>query len=100
MSKLKYLLQSKYFIIRSIMSSSFAIIMFSLITNFFAFHKQILNGDMKFYLNVNVLSISTKIISFIVFSLPSLFITNYLKKLEKIDITQDVNIFLFNKEKI
>jgi len=98
MSKCKFLFKGKYFIIRSIFSSSFAIILFSLVTNFFAFYKQIINGGMSFYVNLNIISISAKILSLVVFAYPAFLLCNYLKKTEDMDITQNTNIFLFNKE--
>lgn len=98
LSKWKFLVKGKYFIIRSICSSSFAIILFSLITNLVAFHSEIFSGHIDFYLKLNLISISAKIISLIIFSIPALFLTYFLKKSEKIDITYDANIFSFNKE--
>ncbi len=97
LSKWKFLLHGKYFILRSILSSSFSMILFTLVTNFFAFNHRILNGDFIFYLTVNTVSISAKIISLIVFAYPALLLCNYLKKTEKLDIMHDTNIFLFNK---
>lgn len=97
LSKWKFLLHSKYFILRSICSSSFAIILFSLVTNFFAFHKQIITGGIGFYWKVNLISICTKILSLIVFSGPASLLTYYLKSAEKIDITYNINIFKFNR---
>jgi uncharacterized PurR-regulated membrane protein YhhQ (DUF165 family) len=97
MSKWKFLLNGKYFILRSILSSSFSMILFTLVTNFFAFHHKILNGDFNFYLNVNIVSISAKILSLIAFAYPALLLSKYLKKKEQIDIMHNTNIFLFNK---
>jgi uncharacterized PurR-regulated membrane protein YhhQ (DUF165 family) len=70
LSKWKFLLKGKYFILRSIGSSAFAIVLFSFITNLFAFHQQIFAGDIKFYININVVSITAKIVSLSVFSIP------------------------------
>lgn len=98
LSKWKFLLKGKYFILRSIGSSAFAIILFSLITNLFAFHQQILAGDMKFYLDINIVSITAKIASLIIFSVPAMLLAQYLKKSEQLNITYNTNIFLFNKE--
>ena len=98
MSKLKFLLKSKYFIVRSLISSSSAIIMFSIVTNFFAFYKQILSSGFIFYLELNTVSILVKITTLTIFSIPSWLIINFLKKSEHIDIIQDINLFLFNKK--
>jgi uncharacterized PurR-regulated membrane protein YhhQ (DUF165 family) len=98
LSKWKFLCKGKYFIFRSIGSSSFAIILFSFITNLFAFHKQIFTGDIKFYLKITLISIISKIISLVIFSVPAMFLIRYLKKSERLDITYNTNIFLFNKE--
>jgi uncharacterized PurR-regulated membrane protein YhhQ (DUF165 family) len=97
LSKWKFLYRGKYFIFRSIGSSSFAIILFSFITNLFAFRQQIFNGDIKFYLNITFISITAKIISLVIFSVPAMFLIEYLKKSEQLDITYNTNIFLFNK---
>jgi uncharacterized PurR-regulated membrane protein YhhQ (DUF165 family) len=98
LSKWKFLLKGKYFIFRTITASSFAIILFSLVTNLFAFHKQIFAGDIQFYLTVNIVSISAKIISLVIFSVPAMLLVQYLKKSEQLDITHNTNVFMFNTE--
>ena len=98
LSKLKFLFNGKYFILRSIGSSSTTIILFSTITCCFAFFDEILKGNYKFYLTVTIVSITAKIISLIIFAIPASIICKYLKKTENIDITRNSNIFLFNKD--
>ena len=97
LSKLKFLLKGKHFILRSIGSSSLSIIMFSTVTCFFAFSHDILKGNYEFYATVTLVSISAKIISLIVFATPAALLCNYLKKTEKLDITYNSNLFLFNE---
>ena len=88
----------KYFILRSIGSSAFAIILFSLITNLFAFHQRIFAGDINFYIDINIVSITAKMVSLIIFSVPAMLLAQFLKKSEQLDITYNTNIFLYNKE--
>lgn len=98
LSKWKFLLKGKYFILRSIGSSAFAIILFSLITNLFAFHQRIFAGDINFYIDINIVSITAKMVSLIIFSVPAMLLAQFLKKSEQLDITYNTNIFLYNKE--
>lgn len=95
LSKMKFLLKGKYFIIRSVLSSSFAIILFSFVTNFVAFYQQIIETNFRFYWEVNIISISAKIISLVICSYPALIISQYLKKVENLDVTYNINIFSF-----
>ena len=98
LSKWKFLLHGKYFILRSILSSSVAITLFSIVTNFFAYYGRIINGETKFYLNVVVISLSAKIVSLIICSFPAFLLSKFLKKAENIDIMHNTNIILFNKD--
>ena len=89
----------KYFIVRSILSSSISMILFSLVTNFFAFYQQIFSGDFEFYIKVNVISLSAKLLSLLICAYPAMLLCKFLKKSENLDITINTNIFLFNKVK-
>ena len=99
LSKWKFLLNGKYFIVRSILSSSISMILFSLVTNFFAFYQQIFSGDFEFYIKVNVISLSAKLLSLLICAYPAMILCKFLKKSENLDITINTNIFLFNKVK-
>ena len=98
LTKLKFLFNGRYFILRSIGSSSLAIIMFTLVTNLVAFHKEIFKFGVGFYIELNEVSLIAKILSLILFSFPALLLCKWLKKQENIDTLQDINIWMFTKK--
>lgn len=98
LSKWKFLLKGKFFILRSLGASSFAIILFSLITNLFAFHQQILNNGLKFYIDINIISIAAKILCLAIFSIPAMMLAKFLIKVEQLEITFNPNLFFSRKE--
>ena len=57
-----------------------------------------LSSSIRLGIDINIVSITAKIASLIIFSVPAMLLAQYLKKSEQLDITYNTNIFLFNKE--
>lgn len=84
MTKFKFLFKGKYFLLRSVCSSSFAIVLFSFVTNLFAFYQQIKGGHLSFYFSITTVSIIAKILSLLIFAYPAFLLCRYLKNLNSL----------------
>lgn len=86
LSKWKILTRGKYFWMRSVMSSFIAAIMYSLISNLFAFGFFLHQNQVLYFLKLVTISVFSKLLTLIILAYPSTVLCHFLKRKENIDV--------------
>jgi uncharacterized PurR-regulated membrane protein YhhQ (DUF165 family) len=91
LSKWKILTHGKYFWMRSIASSFFVAIIYSFMSNLFAFGLFINSSQILYFLKLMLVSLSAKLLTLIIFAYPSTLLCAFLKWKEGVDV-YDYNV--------
>lgn len=86
LSKWKILLHGKYFWLRSVCTSFFAALFYSVISNLFSFGFFMGISKIAYFIELVLVSVSAKLITLIFFAYPASFVCAFLKKKENIDV--------------
>jgi len=86
LSKWKVLVQGKYFWIRSMTTSLMAAIIYSTLSNFFAFGLFLSHFQTAYFFKLTLISISAKLFTLFVFAYPSVIFCELLKRKEGVDV--------------
>jgi uncharacterized PurR-regulated membrane protein YhhQ (DUF165 family) len=86
LSKWKILVKGRYFWIRSISTSLVAAVIFSSISNLFAFGFFLHKAQLGYFFELIFISVSAKLLTLLVLAYPSTLLTHFLKRKEGIDV--------------
>ncbi len=86
LSRWKVLLNGRFFWLRSVCTSFFAALFYSLVTNLFSFGFFMGASKMPYFLELVFVSVFAKLLTLIIFAYPASLLSLYLKHKEKVDI--------------
>lgn len=99
LARWKIFLKGRYFVFRSITTSFFAALIYSFVSNLFAFGFFLNMSQIPYFLELVLISVSAKLLTITIFAYPALAICMFLKKKEGIDkysYNVSLNPFLLN----
>lgn len=91
LSKWKILIKGKYFWMRSVTTSLVTAIVYSTISNFFAFGLSLHIGQFGYFVKLVLISVSAKLLTLLLCAYPATLFCSFLKKKEGVDV-YDYNV--------
>ncbi len=86
LAKWKILVKGRYFWLRSVSTSFFAALIYSFVSNLFAFGFFLHLSQIPYFLELVLISVSAKLSTLIIFAYPALLLCRFLKKAEGVDV--------------
>ncbi len=85
LSKWKILTNGKYFFLRSVTSSLVTAVLYSTVSNIFAFGIFMHASQISYFIKVTLISISAKLLTLLICAYPATLLSNILKRTENVD---------------
>jgi uncharacterized PurR-regulated membrane protein YhhQ (DUF165 family) len=86
LSKWKVLLRGRYFWMRSVTTSFFAALLYSFVSNLFAFGLFLHTNEILYFINLVLISVSAKLCTLIICAYPATLLCYVLKRIEGVDV--------------
>lgn len=86
LSKWKVLTHGKYFWMRSVTTSFFAALFYSIVSNLFAFGLFLNESQIVYFIKLVIISMTAKLLTLIIFAYPSSLLCYFLKRKEGVDV--------------
>lgn len=86
LAKWKVLAKGRYFWLRSILTSFFATLIYSVVSNLFAFGFFLPLSKIPYFIELCLISVSAKLLTLVIFAYPALLFCKFLKRAEGVDV--------------